>query len=468
MTTGIVLVNGVTIVSVAGASGPPGPTGSTVTGTVTLEQYGAIGNGVASDQIAFAAALGALAAATVTGTGPNAIILGANRTYLVTGGTLPAGCAIIGQGESSILKTATNAPVIVIGGQGCLCANFQLFALLQGGFTSMTGIQNGQVGVASSGFENFRCEGVYFNQFWTGLQLSQFLLLAHKGPRVVDCWAFQCVVGYFIDTLAEYCQFSNCQTYQCTTGMTVNGGNNVFANCCLNGNLTTGLQLGTGTNDGHGMFVGGSINHSGSVAIAAGALVNGMPFVGVDIYGGNINLTSSNGIRFSDCAITADAYNFDGSQGTVFDGCLFPGGNANTINNSVNGHASTTQWTASNVDLTGQFPSFIVAGQDHTLWTAPWNLAQLSYSFPTDANQALTAAQSVYGAMVIAAGTVTTTRTITHLKPAAANNAILVRNNTAQSVTFAWASGTGVTIPTNAAWIVGCDGTNAIKLGAMT
>ena len=55
--------------------------GASAAGVITLEQYGALGNGSTSatvDQAAWNSAVAALAGATTVGTGPNTIALGSN------------------------------------------------------------------------------------------------------------------------------------------------------------------------------------------------------------------------------------------------------------------------------------------------------------------------------------------------------------------------------------------------------
>ena len=84
-------------------------TALTLPGVVTLEQFGAKGDGITNDLVAYRAALAVLAASSVQGLGYKTILLGANRTYLLHGdglggalGVTPAGCTIFGWGDNSI------------------------------------------------------------------------------------------------------------------------------------------------------------------------------------------------------------------------------------------------------------------------------------------------------------------------------------------------------------------------------
>jgi hypothetical protein len=86
---------------------------------------------------------------------------------------------------------------------------------------------------------------------------------------------------------------------------------------------------------------------------------------------------------------------------------------------------------------------------------------------PSNGANSLTAAQSAATCLVLDAGA-SGAVTVTSLTAAAAKQLVCVRNNTSQTVTFQFASGTGVTLNTaTSAWITS-DGTNAVKMMAGT
>lgn len=92
------------------------------------------------------------------------------------------------------------------------------------------------------------------------------------------------------------------------------------------------------------------------------------------------------------------------------------------------------------------------------------NFGQKQYTFPSDANQTLSEADSQFNVFNILAGVVTAGRTITWARAATLGSLIFVRNNTAQTITVAFATGTGVTLATATSALITSDGTNAVKI----
>ena len=156
----------------------------------------------------------------------------------------------------------------------------------------------------------------------------------------------------------------------------------------------------------------------------------------------NINIGQASGVGILSLAGNAiTAY----SSGTIY-----ADGNIVTMRGAAHG---TTMFTATDTTQTIALTSLIQStGATIT---------------PVNGANALTAAQSKQFFLRVLAGA---TAAVTLTSTAAANvgNMMLVKNETTQTVTFAWATGTGIAIPTTTSMWVGCDGTNAIKLGAMT
>lgn len=413
----------------------------------TPEEFGAKRDGVTSDTAAIQAAVDAAVAA-----GGGAVLLSAG-TYLISGGPVSIasstnGVSVRGLGDATILKNTSNTQTVQILGQDCTVENLRVQCTGSG--VAQDGISNGPFGISSgpprTRILNVTVEGA--GRAGIFLAPNNVDVYQHD-PLVQGCRVTGCQYGIWVQ--GEYHRVIGCDAWANTTGIYVPGGNNIIIGCTLTGN-TTGLWMRGGGNDGHGIVSACDINHNTTNLYADGSLANGMPFVGCNFYGAgtSISLLSSVGIRFLSCAIdVADLY-FDGSTGTQFQNCLWPvTAAANTLHHNYNGHASKTVFGAGNVTLDG-------LGD------------QLAYTFPADSNQTLTIAQSVKQVVVIAAGVVTLPRTITSALDATIGQRVLVRNNTAQTITWAWASGTGAAIPTGTAMWVGSDGTNAISLGAMT
>lgn len=86
------------------------------------------------------------------------------------------------------------------------------------------------------------------------------------------------------------------------------------------------------------------------------------------------------------------------------------------------------------------------------------------YTFPSDANQTLSIADSSFNCLNILAGVITAGRTITISRRLANPGQVFVRNNTAFTITIQWLTGGSVTLATNTSALIGSDGTNAVKL----
>lgn len=409
----------------------------------TPEEFGAKANGTTDDSAAIQAALNAC---NVAGGGE---VRFQAKTYLVsTGLTVYANTSLVGQGSATILTTSSNITLITITDQGCTVRDLRVTGT--GAGASQDGVSVGPFGISSgppyTRILNITAEGFGRNGIFLApntVDVYQHAPLV-QGARVTGC-------QYGIRIQGEYHRIVACDLWANTTAIYVPGGNNIISACTITGN-TTGVWMVGGGNDGHGMITGCDINHNTTNFRADNTLANGMPLVGCNFYGAgtSIMLVSSTGVRFVGCSIDVANLYFDGSVGTQFQSCLWPmTAAANTFNHNYNAHASKTVMGAGNVTLDG-------LGD------------QLAYSFPADTNQTLTPAQSVKQVVVIAAGTVTATRTITSAMDATIGQRVLVRNNTAQTVNWAWASGASVAIPTGTAMWVGSDGTNAIKLMAGT
>lgn len=99
---------------------------------------------------------------------------------------------------------------------------------------------------------------------------------------------------------------------------------------------------------------------------------------------------------------------------------------------------------------------------------APLSPVYTAVTFSGDADQNLTSAQARATHLAVASGTITATRTLTNTAmPPTTGHAIYVRNNNAQSVKYAWSSGTAATIAATSTAIVTGDGTNAVLMSSM-
>lgn len=346
-------------------------------GWITLEQYGAAGDGTTDDSAALVAAL-------ATG---SPILLGPH-SYLIVGPiTVPANAVIRGHGRTSTLKTTANATLLSIGGANVELRDFRILGNSTG--ASQRGIVNGGAG-ASSGYPDFICDGVRCDSLGAdGMVLQQTLNVAgdKKGPRIDRFEAESCGgIGLSLATRAEYVVVTNVGIRACATGIAITGGNATITGGYVTDCTAIGVELIAGTNDSHGVMLGVEINHTADAgnAVKAGAIANGFTFEGCQIYYGKITLTSSVGVKFRGGQIDVASFNFDGSTGTEFDGVHLVGSLANTVNNDVNSHASETLWRPNCRLLTGVSPAYDQWVGAHTRVTLSANIAKTAAQFAAE------------------------------------------------------------------------------------
>jgi hypothetical protein len=424
-------------------------TGVTVTlhgsaGTCTLEMFGAVGDGATSDQAALAAARSAISAGQY-----DTLILGA-KTYLITGcdssNPWPMGGNVIGQGSASVLKTATDGPVFLFKdtdaadrAKNTLLAHFRIEGSSTG--TNQNGVEVGYLG--GDGTERLRVLGCTFNSLG-GRGVSVYAAPNIAGPQIIGCKFYSCLYGIYA---VNHTDIVGCQFTSCTTGVRVEAGNvSVTGGSMIS--CTTGLRVIAGGNDGHGAVSGVEILHC-TTPVQFGAIANGHLFTGCTIYEGTILFDGSNtgAVVFDGCLIDATVYTLVGKA--RFLNCTF--------DQSYYSSSSTTGGDNEFVscrDIDGTVPSWIA------------DLVQVSFTYPSDANATLSAQQSRAELININAGVITAGRDLVsaHTPGGAKSRQIVIRNNTAQTVTYKWSSGSGVAIASGIALRIGSDGTNAIQI----
>lgn len=342
-------------------------------GVLTLETFGANGDGLSptADSAAMTALTAALTRAAKMGGAT--LQLGCGRSYDVSNGapyTLPQGSSVLGCGDSSIVKNTANQPTFIVGGTDVTVRGVRFLG-------NSTGANQVQIADApatgGTGYKGLRIDNVTFDSpggagalvynvtgivpLWTALITNVKVI----NPATYGLWLY-----------GEYTTVSGFQV-ACNTlsgsieGVEIANGNVVLANGTIT-QCPIGLRLVGGGNDAHGVISNVLINHNATNIKATNAVANGEPFVGCDVYEGDINLISSTGVHFIGGHVDPNNYYFDGSTGTVFDAVTFPQSYTNTIHNSYNSHASTTRWDPNCSNLAGMFPAFIAAGDDGSAW----------------------------------------------------------------------------------------------------
>jgi hypothetical protein len=417
-----------------------------VRGTCSLEQFGAKGDGVTDDYAAMTEALAAIGAGTY-----GALILGA-KTYNLgaVAFTIPSGCLIRGQGWNSVLKTtfantflqvAANADNVHI--EDCK---------LIGNSTGVTqrGIALG-TSAALSAPKRATIRGVMIEAFgesglltWNGNAEG-----AHQGISVSNCFFKNCGIGYLL--IAEYSVVASSTMTGCGIGLSVIGGNQRIIGCDISQN-TDGIHFWGGGNDAHSAVVGCTLNHNTGNAVVIDGLVNALEFAGCMFYEASISVTALNAlVTFSGCELAPKLITNNGGR-LRFINCTGIDDYLVGVMESGNG------WTEF---VNGR-------GKSDTIPTWITSRVQRDVSFAADANKTLTAQESVAETLIVAAGTITASRQITNYFAPATKRKQKVVNNTAFDLTYAWFTGTSVTILTGKWAEIGSDGTNAIILSDPT
>lgn len=150
----------------------------------------------------------------------------------------------------------------------------------------------------------------------SGLVVSQ-LDNRNSSFQVTNCTFKNNAYGYISDTYGEYATFSNCHFYSNEIGVSVKGGNNVFTGCTIDQNVK-GIQLLSGSNDGHGIFNGCNINHNTEYGIyIPSGLGNGFSFIGCHIYESPIYIYNTNTnfpITFDGCVLDPEYLTINNSR----------------------------------------------------------------------------------------------------------------------------------------------------------
>jgi hypothetical protein len=414
-------------------------------GVCRLEDFGAVGDGVTNDSAAFTAALDAVAAGTY-----GTLQLGA-KTYLCDGynwdGGAGNGGTIVGHGSKSILKyrvaSVSFASPAMIYARNIDSLVLRDFVIQGDGVLAQRGMLFGLAD--STAPQHLDISGVHCLDLTTcGMHFTNPPAPTSQIAQVAYCRAYNCGVGVIVG--AEL-GVSNVNVSGCTIGVEISAGNLSWNGGVINEN-DTGILLEPSGNDGHGTFTGTTINHNTTYGIDSQGIANGMTFAGCHVYANDVRIKDNTGIiDFIGCSLEP--------VNLTFDNCLvrFVACRLNTAVFSAATYSNNPQVTYRDVlDLAGDIPSFV---QDKV---------QNAYTFPTDANQTLTKMQSVAETLNIAAGVITAGRTLTSTLSSVKSRKIMIKNNTAFTITYQWATGTGVTIATGKSAIIGSDGTNAIVL----
>lgn len=120
--------------------------------------------------------------------------------------------------------------------------------------------------------------------------------------------------------------------------------------------------------------------------------------------------------------------------------------------------AAVTNTSGGNVVIAGGAAKNTSTNQGIVQVASPLDAGYLRYSWPSDANQTLTTAQSANNYIRLFAGTITATRQLTIQRNPTAPGQIWIRNATGFAITVKWTGGTTVSVGNNVVSLIGADG----------
>lgn len=275
---------------------------------VTPEDFGAVGDGVTNDIVAIQTAINS----------GKPVRLSAKIYFIASPIQMPFRSSISGLGELSRIKTTGNYNAFEITGGDC--SIFSIGILGSGSGASNSGIYLDGLYPASSTKTNVYLHNLYINGFGNAGILFKNALNINYAPT---CFASEitisgCQVGIDMQERAEYSSFSNCVLNQNSVGLKLSGGNNSF----VGGQITKngiGIHVVAGDNNGHTNMTGTAVNHNLTNSFKIENITNGYLVDGCMIYDGNILITGSNLVKFSNCDISIATFNTHTSNIELFD-----------------------------------------------------------------------------------------------------------------------------------------------------
>lgn len=249
--------------------------------------------------------------------------------------------------NNTIIVLASNITAFksshALGGYNCQFLDFGFEGNIGVGTVDQTGIL---IDSTHGGYINN--VGGYNMAGWTikikrnGYCCGTYTTTGVRGNIISDCYTQGCYGGVALDTLAEYNTVQNSTFVNGTYGIFVAGGNaRINGNNCADNNY--GIYLTGGSNNGHGIATGNTLNHNDSDIYCTGVTL-GFGFVGNMIYAG------SNQVTVIDC----DNINFNG--GDIAAGAITITNSTNTTFNDV--RITTPVWT-----ITGTPPTVVRNGK---------------------------------------------------------------------------------------------------------
>lgn len=282
--------------------------------TVSVKDFGAVGDGTADDTAAITAALAAA----------NNVILVAGDTYKISGITIPAshslGCP---NGRANITTTTTSITAFTIATN-----DIQLYGVninggspqsYQGGGTSAGSGYGITISGAAGAVYNINISDVdvkWCNNTAINVGVTAATSSYGKSVSFVNVRAYENRTNWFFGSSAEYIESVNCHGTLGHYGIRQGGGNNKVVNSNFENNYYN-CYLETATNQLHGGFYGCSFNHANYRSLYATGVTLGHEFVGCKFWYGSIEIVNCYGIRICNgqMASNSSVFIIDGTSG---------------------------------------------------------------------------------------------------------------------------------------------------------
>lgn len=281
-------------------------------GVTDIRQYGVINNDGTTDDSATFQAAAASGDPCIDARGLNCKIAGqinipSGQVWLLQGTTLTIASSTL------TVFAATNVDNWALVGP---------FKIVGDGSTSGTA-----KGVSVSGGANWRVRDYTAETIkgWGFYYVPGASAVLSNHGYVSNFRAISCYRGWedTAGTGAEYSTLESPYIRGCTEGLITAAGNTIVFGGQLVENGTN-VILNSGTNHGHGAFIGTNINHGTTYNIRANSVLNGHDFIGCHIYGnsagsssGAIFLDTSRGIRIRGGIWDCHVYNYKGGSSAL-------------------------------------------------------------------------------------------------------------------------------------------------------
>ena len=290
-----------------------------------VKLYGLVGDGVTNDREALNTLLN-----TTAPTGstiyfpPGTYLIGSNIAVSNKQFTL------LGYGNASVIKITANTQILNISSTAALASKWKFENLyFQGNDTG--GNQAALYFSNNSGA--FTVNNCWFSDFgYCGIAVANTETSDLLGGLISNSKFFSNNIGIdgSVSTRGEYLQILGCDFISNTKAIILAGGNCIVNACNINYN-TNGIEVVTGTNNGHGIISNCNINHNATLGLNIHDTTLGMTISNNHMYESPIRIKDTTGVSITGGIIDVGSYTLDTNVGLIFSGVRFDDVYTNTI-----------------------------------------------------------------------------------------------------------------------------------------